>query len=214
MNKQLLLALVAIAGCSSFSRSVLAQGPSFRCASAGSEVETMVCNDAALAALDRKLADTYQSAKAKAQGRLATQLRADQRGWVKDRDECWKAAGQQSWITATWTVNTVRACVDAKYRLRTSELEAVWQLLPSETIRYACQNKPANELLIRSFATDPATLRVERGDRTVRMWRVGPERVGRYEGRNVSAQRHGKSLQLSWLDTNTGKTDELMCEAE
>ncbi|MFY8087397.1 MAG: hypothetical protein ACOVOG_09270 [Rubrivivax sp.] len=90
----------------------------------------------------------------------------------------------------------------------------MWQLLPSETIRYACQNKPANELLIRSFATDPATLGVERGDRTVTMWRVGPEREGRYEGRNVSAQRHGKSLQLSWLDTNTGKTDELMCEAE
>ncbi len=54
---------------------VLAQGPTFNCAKATGEVETLICSDASLAALDRKLDEAYKAAAAKAKGKLATRLR-------------------------------------------------------------------------------------------------------------------------------------------
>jgi uncharacterized protein YecT (DUF1311 family) len=191
----------------------LAEGPTFNCAKAQGEVEKLICSDASLTALDRKLDSVYKAASAKAKGKLASQLRGEQRGWVKGRNDCWKANGQETWITATWTVNTVKGCVDAQYRLRTSELQAVWRLLPPRTVSYACQNNPANEAVANFFETDPATIRLERGDRTKTLWRVGTASAGKYEGQNVSLVHHGDELKLSWLDTDTGKTDELQCKA-
>ena len=195
-------------------QAALAEAPTFNCAKAQGEVEKLICNDASLAALDRKLDSAYKAASAKATGKLATQLREEQRGWVKGRNDCWKANGQETWITATWTVNTVKGCVDAQYRLRTSELQAVWQLVPPKTVFYACQNNPANQVVANFFDTDPATIRLERGDRARTLWRVGDAGAGKYEGQNVSLVRQGSELKIGWLDTNSGKTDELLCKAK
>ncbi len=63
------------------------------------------------------------------------------------------------------------------------------------------------------FATDPATIRLERGDRTVTMWLVGAAGDGKYEAQNVDLVHQGNTLQMNWLDTNTGKTDQLQCQA-
>ena len=192
----------------------LAAAPTFDCAKAQGEVEKLICSDASLAALDRKLDEAYKAAAAAAaKGPLATQLREEQRGWIKGRNDCWKANGQETWITATWTVSTAKGCVDAQYRLRTSELQAVWRLLPPRTVSHACQNNPANEVVANFFDTDPATIRLERGDRTKTLWRVGAAGAGRYEGQNVSLVQQGNELKVSWLDTDSGKTDELMCKA-
>lgn len=191
----------------------LAEGPTFNCAKAQGEVEKLICSDASLAALDRRLDEVYKAATAKAKGKLATQLRAEQRGWVKGRNDCWKANGQETWITATWTVNTVKGCVDAQHRLRTSEMQSVWRLLPPKTVSFACQKNPANEVVANFFETDPATIRLERGDRTVTLWRIGAASDGKYEGQNVSLVHQGNELKVSWLDTNSGKTEELQCSA-
>lgn len=212
MKKLVLVVLSFIACAVGLPMVVFAQGPTFSCAKATGEVETLICSDASLAALDRKLDAVYKAAAAKAKGTLATQLREEQRGWVKGRNDCWKAK-DKTWITATWTVDTVKGCVDAQYRLRTSELQAVWRLLPPKTVFYACQNNPANEVVASFFETDPATIRLERGDRTKTLWRIGAPGEGNYEGQNVSLVHKGNELQVSWLDTNTGKTDELQCKA-
>lgn len=190
-----------------------ADGPTFNCGKASGEVEKQICADPALAALDRKLDEVYKAASAKAKGPQVNRLKADQRGWVKGRNDCWKANGQETWITATWTVKTVKACVDAQYRLRTSELQAVWRLLPPKTVSYACQNNPANEVIANFFASDPATIRLERGDRTATLWQVGAPADGKYDGQNVAVVHQGAQVKVSWLDTNTGKTDELECKA-
>ena len=71
--------------------SLHAQGPAFDCAKADGDVETLICKDAALGALDRKLDEVYKAATAKARDKMAATLRAEQRGWVKGRNECWKA---------------------------------------------------------------------------------------------------------------------------
>ena len=70
-----------------------AADPSFDCARAEHEIETLICGDARLAALDREIARLYGLARngphmdeAQA-GRLA----AYQRGWIKGRNDCWKA---------------------------------------------------------------------------------------------------------------------------
>jgi len=213
MNRKLPCLGVFIVGTASLPAVAWAEGPAFSCAKAQGEVETLICSDASLAALDRKLDAVYTAASAKARGKLATQLREEQRGWVKGRNDCWKANGVETWVTATWTVNTVKACVDAQYRLRTSELQAVWQLLPPRTVAYACQNNPANGVVANFFETDPATIRLERGDRTKTLWRVGVAATGPYGGQNVTLVQQGNELNVSWLDTNTGKTDELQCKA-
>jgi uncharacterized protein len=212
MNRPALLA--ALAACAAvLPEAAAAQGPTFNCAKAQGAVEKLICSDASLAALDRQLDAVYKAAAAKAQGKLATRLREDQRGWVKGRNDCWKADGQKTWITATWTVDSVPACVAAQYRLRASELQAVWQLLPPKTVFYVCQNNPANEVVVNSFASDPPTIRLERGDRTQTLWSVGAPGAGSYEGQNVSLVQRGGEFKVDWLDTRTGKTETLQCKA-
>ncbi|WP_046857683.1 lysozyme inhibitor LprI family protein, partial [Pseudomonas sp. CCOS 191] len=56
-------------------------------------METLICNSQELSSQDRELARTYQAALVKAGGQ-ADRLKAEQRGWIKGRDECWmKASG-------------------------------------------------------------------------------------------------------------------------
>jgi uncharacterized protein YecT (DUF1311 family) len=189
-----------------------AQPPAFDCAKAAGQVEKLICSDPALAARDRQLDEVFKAASKRATGTTATELRASQRGWIKGRNECWKATST-TWITASWTVDTVKDCVEAQYRLRTAELQAVWRLQPPRTVAYACQNSPANEVIANFFATDPATIRLERGDRTVTLWRVGEARLGRFEGRNVALKQEADALEIGWLNTDTGQTEELRCKA-
>jgi uncharacterized protein len=173
----------------------------------------LICSDASLATLDRKLDSVYKAAGAKAQGKLLTQLKTEQRGWVKGRDECWKTQnGSPTWLTASWTAQSVKECVEGQYRIRTSELQSVWRLVPPKTISYACENNPANEVVANFFATDPPTIRLERGDRTVTMWQVGPASDGKYEGQNVSLVHRGSEVKVNWLDVQTGETDALQCK--
>lgn len=186
-------------------------GPTFDCAKAQGEVEKLICGDASLAALDRKLAEAYKAASAKATGKMLATLKAEQRGWVKGRDDCWKtSAGTPTWITASWTVDSAKACVAAQYEIRTSELQAVWRLVPPKTVSYACQNNPANEVVANFFATEPPTIRLERGDRTVTLWRIPAG--DKYEGQNVSLVPQGDAMKVAWLDVSTGKTDDLDCK--
>lgn len=208
---QTVAAAVAVALCVPLA--VRAGSPTFDCRKAQAGVEKLICSDTTLAALDRKLDSAFRAAGAKASGPALQRLRQEQRGWVKGRNDCWKADGRETWITATWTVNTVRDCVEAQTRLRISELQAVWRLLPPRTLRYACQGNPANEVVVNLFDTDPSTMRLERGDQTRTLWRVGADGSGQYEGQNVGVTRQADRLKLTWLDTNSGKTDEWQCQA-
>ena len=137
---------------------VAQEGPSFDCAKAGTSAEEMVCADADLARLDRLVADRYAAAMAAARGLDAgadeaeAELRAYQRGWIKGRDECWKADDQ-------------RACVQASYQRREAELVATWMLEePTNTAFWTCGGNPANEVVTMFFDTDLPSLRFERGD--------------------------------------------------
>ncbi len=189
---------------------VLAEGPAFDCAKADGEVEELICKDERLAALDRKLDEVYKAAKAKARDDMPQYLRVEQRGWIKGRNECWKAQGDGNavFFTASWPAANVRECVEGNYRLRISELQALWQLAPAKgPVFYACENNPANEVVATFFETDPPTARLERGDRTATAWLVPAGSGSKYEGQNVEFWTKGDGAQVTWLD------EELECRA-
>ena len=184
-----------------------AQGPSFDCGKAQGEVQTLICKDAGLAALDRQLDGVYKAAMTKARDGMPAQLRAEQRGWVKGRDDCWKAKGGPTYLTDSWQVSTVRDCVEGNYKIRISELQAQWQLVKSRPpVFYTCADNPANEVVATFFETDPPTARLERGDRTVIAWQITAASGSKYEGQNVTFWTKGNETTVTWLD------EELRCK--
>jgi uncharacterized protein YecT (DUF1311 family) len=133
-------------------------GPSFDCAKAESGAEKLVCADAELARLDRLVADRYGAALETVRGLDAgaeeaeATLKAMQRGWIKGRDECWKAEDE-------------RACVEDAYLRREGELVAQSMLEePTGTAFWACGGNPANEVVTMFFGTELPSVRFERGD--------------------------------------------------
>ena len=83
--------------------------PSFDCRKASHEVEELICSDAGLADLDRSLADLYGVLLKHSSPSEQKHLKAEQRGWVKGRNDCWKSSDQ-------------RGCVKREYEARISEL--------------------------------------------------------------------------------------------
>ena len=79
--------------------------PSFDCSKSPGEFEQMVCKDPALSALDRQLADTFAQALAKASDKAS--LQASERGWIKGRDDCWKADDKPACVREAYIVRIV-----------------------------------------------------------------------------------------------------------
>lgn len=88
-----------------------ASGPSFDCAKASGDVERMVCQDPALAALDRELDALYTRLQSKAGDRDA--FVATQRGWVKGRDECWKDSDAPRCVREAYQTRLVELQLDS-----------------------------------------------------------------------------------------------------
>jgi uncharacterized protein len=102
--------LLAAIGLCLASAGALAANPSFDCAKASSDVEKLICSDAELAGLDRSLAGLYGTLLKHTPASEQKMLKAEQRGWVKGRDECWKS-------------DDLRGCVASEYRTRINELK-------------------------------------------------------------------------------------------
>lgn len=203
--------LVLAGGLALVSAPVRAEGPSFDCAKAEGAVQELICQDEGLAALDRELGEVYEAALAKAGDDAPKLLRAEQRGWIKGRDECWKAegAGGPVFLTASWQATNVHDCVEGQYQLRISELQALYRLVPEKgPVFYACENNPANEVVATFFETDPPTARVERGDRSVTAWLVPTDSGSKYEGQNLELWTKGDEATVTLLD------EELKCTAK
>ncbi|MBA4502556.1 MliC family protein [Marinobacterium marinum] len=164
-----------------------AQGPSFECdADTLSAAEKQVCNSAELSALDRQLGDVYQQSLALTEGQGRKVLQAEQRGWIKGRDECWKSGNPEQ-------------CVDSQYRLRIAALQAQYRLVEhSEPVRYQCGGNPGNEFVATYFQTEPSTVIVEHGDSVSLMYNQPAASGAKYQGRNASLwERRGGAL-IRW----------------
>ncbi|MDX1269510.1 MAG: MliC family protein, partial [Oceanisphaera sp.] len=155
------------------------QGPAFACdkVKAGS-IEAMICEDQTLSALDRKLSGVYTAALQKVTNEHPPVLKAEQRGWIKGRNDCWKSDDK-------------RACVEGEYQRRIAELQASYRLVPHHgPVRFICGNNPANEVITTFFETEPPTLIAERGDSVSLMFLQPSASGAKYQGRNESFWEH------------------------
>jgi len=173
--------LVLLAG------TAVAEGPSYECSGveAGS-VEALICEDAELSRLDRQLADAYREALQKAANLHIPDPQVEQRGWIKGRDECWKADDR-------------RQCVEDTYVTRIAELQARYQLVDGTgPFTFACDGDRPSEVVVTFFATDPPTLIAEYGD-SVSLMFLQPSGSGtRYRGRNESFWEHQGDATITW----------------
>jgi uncharacterized protein len=151
-------------------------GPSFDCARAESTAEKLVCQDAELARLDRLIADRYAAALSVARNldseasETESRIRATQRGWIKGRDECWKASD-------------TAACIRSSYLRREGQLVALWMLEESTSIAFwSCDNNPANEVVTYFFDTELPSVRIERLDQVDAASLVRTASGSKYEG--------------------------------
>lgn len=167
--------------------SAAADGPAFACdrVEAGS-IEELVCHDAELSSRDRLLAETYAAAQKKAVNEHPPLLKAEQRGWVKGRNDCWKSSD-------------VRSCVKTEYERRVAELQMRYRLLDGTgPVTFTCDGQPANEILVTYFATRPPGLIAERGD-SVSLMFLQPGDIGAtYQGRNEIFRLQGDEAFVTW----------------
>jgi uncharacterized protein len=163
-----------------------ASGPSFDCDKADGTVEAMICKDARLAELDRRLADVYAAAARQAANEHPSALKAEQRGWIKGRNDCWKSEDP-------------RTCAETEYRQRIAELQARDRLVPGKgPFRFACDGDPRNEVTVTFFETDPPTMIAGRGDQVALMFQQPSGSGTRYQGRNESFWEHQGEATIVW----------------
>jgi uncharacterized protein len=125
--------------------------PSFDCAAAASEAEKLVCSDPALAALDRRLAEVHARAKA-APGADQARMTAEQRGWAKGRDDCWKSVERSR-------------CVSEAYMTRTAQLQIDnGETTVPEAAAYECDDNSKRFTVVYYNDLDPKTAVVTWGD--------------------------------------------------
>ncbi len=162
--------------------------PSFDCAGAGSEAETVICADAGLAALDRELARLYGLALDDpdlGEEARAT-LEAMQRGRTKWRDACGKSAAG------------LETCIAAEYALRIHEIREGSALARAEDeagvsvgpTAWACDGLDAL-LSITFLNTEPALVAIRWRDEAL----VLPQAVAASGARYASeTEPGGKAL--------------------
>ena len=172
MTKPLLPSLLLFA-CLSINLQAHAASPSFDCSKVDKgSTEELVCQSPELTDLDLKLADAYKAASQKAVNQHPNLLKAEQRGWIKGRDECWKSEDRN-------------ACVADSYRQRTAELQARYQLIAGKgPVHYACDGSPAKEVIATFYPTEPKTVLVEFGDSSSLMFLQPSGNGSQYLGRN------------------------------
>lgn len=160
--------------------------PTFKCQGGLSQTEAAICQDDGLTALDRSLDEVYKQAMHKADSRMQSLLQAEQRGWIKGRNECWKAEDS-------------RQCVERAYRMRTAQLQAQYRLVKGfGPVRYICNNNPADEYVATFYKTEPGTVIVERGDSVSLMYSEPSASGAKYRGRNESLWEHQGMALIRW----------------
>jgi len=146
-------------------------------------VDQLICSDPELLKQDQQLAEVYQQALLKAANEKPPLLKAEQRGWVKGKAECWKEEDK-------------KACASTLYTQRIAELQARYELLPaSKKLLLSCENNPANEISVRYYPTTPATLIADYGDQVSLMYQQADQS---YVGRNEKLSEQKGIFTVQW----------------
>ena len=162
--------------------------PSFDCAKAQSDAEHLVCEDGELAALDRQLAKLW--AETRARPSTPAHEVASQRGWVKGRDECWKAEDKHR-------------CVRESYQVRIVELNLLRpDLATPSPVSYDCgdQKNRLSAVYYNDFEPKAVALTWD-GDRAIALQQ--PSASGtHYAVEGVDFSEHQGAVTLDFFGTS------------
>ena len=164
--------------------------PSFDCAKAEGQVQQLVCSDDGLAELDRQLATAYQTALETLPPDDVSQTKAQQRGWIKGRDECWKA-------------DEVSQCVTAAYRTRIVELQIIaGQLSAPTTVSLNCDDSTEVPFFAAFYNdTSPPAVVLTRGPDQVIAFIARSGSGSRYTSDGVEYWEHQGQASIDWFGT-------------
>ncbi len=113
-------------------------------------------------------------------------LKAEQRGWVKGRNDCWKSDDK-------------RKCVEDEYQRRIAELQARYRLVPGNgPITYACDGKPAERGHRHILPDRSPNVIAERGDSVSLMYLQPSGSGAKYQGRNETFWEHHGEALITW----------------
>ncbi|MFM5087831.1 MliC family protein [Aeromonas media] len=165
--------------------------PSFDCTKAHSAAEQLVCQDAGLAALDNELAALYPKAMSQLSAEQQKTEKAMQRGWIKERNECWKESDS-------------RQCVEESYQLRITELQIKGgQLRVPSPVDYQCDGGIRLSTYFYNEAKRPAAvINLSEGTQQSQVLAFeAPSASGaRYEGQNLTLLTKGNEARLERYD--------------
>ncbi len=124
--------------------------PNFDCDSPNlHEAEALICGDNNLIYLDYEMNRTFELALTKAQNLnidsddAVHHLKATQRGWIKGRNDCWKASYK-------------KACIEREYHHRISYLQVYWQLInENTTLSYSCNGQKIHTFTAHFYNNTP-----------------------------------------------------------
>lgn len=164
--------------------------PSFDCSKAAGEVEKLICRDQSLARLDQELSEVYDQAIVNIPGTEHTTIRAMQRGWIKGRNDCWKA-------------EDVRACVEASYHTRIVELQITGGLLvvPDYTSLVCNQQQNIPFTTVFYNQTNPPSAVLTWGNDQVIAFIQHSASGARYTAPGVEFWSHQGEATVDWFGT-------------
>lgn len=149
-------------------------------------IEELVCETPKLNGKDEQLAKVYKQAVAKAKGKQGNLLKAEQKGWLKGRDECWKADDKTQ-------------CVMDSYQQRIAELQVGYALVPGKgPFTFRCDSKPVKELKVTFYPTEPTSLSATFDGSTSLMYAKPSASGSKYQGRNESFWEHQGVAKVVW----------------
>ncbi len=162
--------------------------PRFDCSKASGEVEKLICADARLAALDRQMAEVYEKA---IKGWPAAEIgkqKALQRGWIKGRNDCWKADDK-------------RVCIEDSYRTRTVEIRIQsGQLMAPAPVGYQCKGEEHKPFMVTFYReTDPPSAVITFGDDQMIAFAAPAGSGAKYTAANVEFWEHHGDATVDWF---------------
>ena len=162
--------------------------PAFDCARAGGEVEELICGDESLQALDRELARTWALANESWSDQVATEQRAIQRGWIKGRNDCWKA-------------EDVNDCVAFAYRSRLVELSISAGMVEAPGTYVVSCDDGSQQPFTAAFYNDldPRAVVLTRGDDQVIALSQRAGSGARYTAPGVEFWSKGEQAMVTWF---------------
>lgn len=170
-------------------------GPSFDCAKATKPAEKLVCGNAVLSALDRKLAAAYAKGRSPSSDWTEHDRRASraaQRAWLAARDRCAAATDP-------------KACVESAYQRRIVELQIRnGDLGPAPpTVAYRCQGLEGEPVTAVYYGrAEPPAAVITVGDRQVIAFIARSGSGARYTAAGVELWEHHGEARLQF----NGKT--------